>query len=229
MAARQKRANPGDALDRFLIRAIIGLASLMIGVLLGFSLAVFYPKPPVVAEAPPPECDPTPANAESPVAEPVQPQPVAEPPTEGEDPGEAEGSGELEGPGEVEGAGDAQADAEPPSEPAPTGEPIPISGNLIIEVRDITEDVRRKTDIRATAKRGAHQLEACIAKHAPELEQFRIHHQLHVAPSGKVAGKLLIGGSNPELDACVGEAIEGWNFGAADASSFFKLKLVWMA
>jgi hypothetical protein len=54
-----------------------------------------------------------------------------------------------------------------------------------------------------------------------------VHHELYIATGGEVAGKLLLSGVNPELDACVSEAVAGWNFGASDSPSFVKLKLVW--
>ena len=56
------------ALDRFLIRAIIALASLMIGVVGGFSLATFYPVK--VAAQPEPEPQPKP-EVEKPTPRPV--------------------------------------------------------------------------------------------------------------------------------------------------------------
>jgi hypothetical protein len=60
------------------------------------------------------------------------------------------------------------------------------------------------------------------------LAQARTFYQFYVTPNGKVAGTLLLQGINPELDACVGQAVARWNFGLAGENSFFKLKLVWM-
>jgi hypothetical protein len=219
-AARQQS---GNSLDRFLIRAIIALASLMIGVLAGFSLAVFYPKPTEPSERAPVDCEPIAATSEKPIAEP--PQPVADPPKV-EGPSESEGEGD--GTGEETGDDTGEETGEPAPIPEVAGEPTPISGNLIVEIREISGDSRSKAQIRQVAKRGAHQMEACILSIAPELPQVRVHHQLYIEPSGKVAGKLLLpGGTNPDIDACVGKALAGWNFGATDQTSFFKLKLIW--
>ena len=212
------KAPKGNSIDRFLIRAIIALTFLMIGVMAGFSLAVFYPKQPVVAQTQPaPECEPAP-QVPSEIVE-----PPAEPPAEVEETGAvAEGDGDGDGDGD-----EAEEGEETESEPEVEGEVPRIAGNLIVEIRDVSADIRTKGDIRLVAKRGGPELEACIAQHAPDATVVRVHHQLYVEPSGKVFGKLLLGGSNPELEACVGKSIESWNFGPATANSFFKLKLIW--
>jgi hypothetical protein len=220
-AARKGDAKVGNSLDRFLIRAIIALASLMVGVVLGFSLAVFYPAKPVggtqQADAEPQtEAKPPAVIAENDATPSPTSPAVAEPPDEGSEGGDDETEGEGE-----------DGDGEPEPEPEPDVESARISGNLIVEVREVTGDARSKADIRAVAKRGGPELEACIRTHGPELTQVRVHHQLYVASNGEVMGSLLLRGVNPELDACVGQAVASWNFGAADQSSFFKLKLVW--
>lgn len=207
----------GNSIDRFLIRAVIALAFLIIGVFAGFSLAVFYPKPQVATNQPTPECEPQPTSN---VVEPQpQPQPIAEPQPE------AEGTGEE---GDGDGDGDAEETGEPEPEAEPDPEAIPISGNLIVEIREVSGESRSKGAIRKVAKRGGHQMETCINQHGPKLDVVRVHHELFIAPSGEVAGKLLLSGANPELDACVSEAVAGWNFGATSEPSFCKLKLVWM-
>jgi hypothetical protein len=230
-AAHNGNAKGGNSLDRFLIRAIIALTFLMLGVVLGFSLAVFVPSKSsvtsvadqqVVAESPAAEVEQPTPSAESPAVEAVEtpPKPVAEEPPAGED-AETDGAGEAEPLPEVE--------PTPEVEPMPGVEPPPMSGNLIVEVRDVTGEARDKGDIRAVAKQHGHEFEACIVQHGPGLELGRMHYQLYVTPDGKVAGTLLLQGINPELDACVGQAVEAWNFGAATANSFFKLKLIWTA
>lgn len=221
-AAQNGNAKVGNSVDRFLIRAIIALAFLMIGVVLGFSLAVFFPKPgepgqPAVAAAPQPSAEPPAPSAERPAVEtPPEPQPEPEPPPE---PVVDEAAEE----------GDGDGEAAPAPEPPPGVEPPPMSGDLIVEVRDVTGEVRTKNDIRTVAKQHGHEFEACIVAHGPGLTQARTHYQFYVTPNGKVAGSLLLQGVNPELDACVEQAIEGWNFGVAGDNSFFKLKLVWTA
>lgn len=219
-AARQQS---GNSLDRFLIRAIIALTFLMIGVVGGFSLAVFYPKQATTAEQQPaPDCKPQLASAELDAPKPES-LPVADPAPDVEGPAEAEGEDEGETGEDI-----GQETGNPDPLPEDDADATPISGNLIVEIREVSGDTRTKASIRAVAKRGAHQMEACITQIAPELPQVRVHHQLYIEPSGEVAGKLLLaGGTNPEIDACVGEAIQGWNFGATDQTSFFKLKLIW--
>lgn len=213
-AAHHEDAKVGSSIDRFLIRAIIALAFLMIGVLLGFSLAKFWPAQPAepseagVAKAPEPRVEPPSASAESGAVDPPPEEPKVDVP-----------------------AGDGEPEPEPAVEPEPTpgAEPVAMSGNLIVEIRDVTAEIRSKADIRAVAKQHGHEFEACIAAHGPGMAQARIHFQLYVTPNGKVAGSLLLQGMNPELDACVERAIEGWNFGVAGDTSFFKLKLLWGA
>jgi hypothetical protein len=226
VAAQNGNAQVGNSIDRFLIRAIIALAFLMIGVVLGFGLAVFWPatpaepSQPAMAKATEPEAEPAAPGAETQVVEtpPEQPEavvaePVAEPVDEPADDGEA----------------DAAVEPKPEPEPTPGVEPPPMSGNLIVEIRDVTAETRSKADIRAVVKQHGHEFEACIAAHGPGLEQARTHYQVYVTPNGKVAGSLLLQGISPELDACVEKAIETWNFQVAGDNSFFKIKLIWTA
>jgi hypothetical protein len=107
-----------------------------------------------------------------------------------------------------------------------------MTGDLVVEVRDVTGEARNVADIRTLAKQHGNEIEACIVAHGPDLKQVRTYYQLYVTPNGKVAGSLqllAVNPANPEIDACVEKAIEGWNFGVAGENSFFKLKLVWMA
>jgi hypothetical protein len=238
-AAQNGNAKGGNSLDRFLIRAIIALAFLMIGVVVGFSVERFVPGKPVQPVAQDqqamvetqPEAEPTTAGAESQAVEtPPEPEPVVEPePAADETAGDETAGDETAG---DETAGDETAgdgDGEPSLEPTPGVEPPPMSGNLIVEVRDVTGEARDKNDIRNLAKQHGHEFEACIVQHGPGLEVARMHYQFYVTPNGKIAGSLLLQGVNPELDACVEKAIAGWNFGIAGENSFFKLKLVWTA
>lgn len=219
-AAHHEDAKVGSSIDRFLIRAIIALAFLMIGVLLGFSLAKFWPaqpaepSPAAVAKASESGAEQPPPSAESPAVEIPSEAPkvaVDEPVEDGEP------------------AVEPESEPTPDVEPTPGAESVAMSGNLIVEIRDVTAEIRSKADIRAVAKQHGHEFEACIAAHGPGMAQARIHFQLYVTPNGKVAGSLLLQGMNPELDACVERAIEGWNFGVAGDTSFFKLKLLWGA
>jgi hypothetical protein len=226
-------AKVGSSLDRFLIRAIIALVFLMIGVVLGFYVERYVPGKPVeaVAEAPKPVPEPPPVSAESQAGEtapPTEPEPEPEPAVDeptGDDTGDDTGDGDGDGTGD----GDGDAAVEPTPEPTPGVEPPPMSGDLIVEVRDVTGEARDKADIRTIAKQHGHEFEACIVAHGPGLTQARTHYQFYVTPDGKVAGSLLLQGVNPELDACVDQAIARWSFGEASANSFFKLKLVWTA
>lgn len=237
-AAQNGNAKGGSSLDRFLIRAIIALVFLMIGVVVGFAVERYVPGKPVqlaaqdqqaVVETPQPEAEPTTAGAESQAVETPpepEPEPVVEPEPVAEETAGETGGGDGDGDGEGA-AGDG--DGEPAAEPTPGVEPPPLSGNLIVEVRDVTGEARDKGDIRTVAKQHGHEFEACIVQHGPGLEVARMHYQFYVTPNGKIAGSLLLQGVNPELDACVEKAIAGWNFGVAGDNSFFKLKLVWMA
>lgn len=253
-APHNGNAKGGSSLDRFLIRAIIALAFLMIGVVLGFSLAVFAPDKwgePGVAGSSRPEAEPLTQSAEIASAE-SQGSQAAESPESAESqaaespesPGNqaaeslteskaTESKAAAESPEsqatESQEAAEGEAEADSGVEPSPGVEPPPMSGNLIVEVRDVTGEARSKGDIRAVVKQHGHEFEACIVQHGPGLEQARMHFQFYVTPDGKVAGTLLLQGINPELDACVGQAVAGWNFGTANANSFFKIKLVWGA
>jgi hypothetical protein len=222
------------SLDRFLTRAIIALAFLILGLVGGYVLASRFPgvipvepAPQAKAASPEPKTEPAeteptkpePAKTEQATTEAAEPEPT---PETGESGGETGGEGET---GEVA-TGEAPAEAgEPVADPGP---PPPLSGKFVIEIRDVVGTTRDKAVVRELATARAHEIEACLL--APgNLTVARVHYQLAVDASGDVVESLMLQGVEPSVDTCVADTLRKWNWGPTSESSFFKVKFVWTA